>query len=92
MIVGLVVHLGLGLVLAADLALGVGPAGRGEVADWLLVLAYAVLTVVVVRGWLFFSWSVIAGPLVVLALLAWDAVAERPARAPIRRERKEPRR
>ena len=71
-IVAVVVHLVLGVVLVADLGFGVGPAGRGGAAvDWLIALVYAGLTVVVVRSWLFFSWWVIAGPIVVIALLIW---------------------
>jgi hypothetical protein len=72
LIVAVIVHLVLGVVLVADLAFGVGPAGRGgEAGDWLLALVYAALTVVVVRSWLFFSWWVVAGPVVVIALLIW---------------------
>jgi hypothetical protein len=75
LIVAVVVHLALGVVLVADLGLGMGPAAHGGAFDWLLALAYAGLTVVVVRSWLFFSWWVIAGPVATIGLLAWDGRA-----------------
>jgi hypothetical protein len=73
LIVALVGHLLVGLVYVADLGLGMGPAGRsGEAGAWLLALAYAVLTILVVRGW--FSWSpwTLVVPLAALGLLWLD--------------------
>jgi hypothetical protein len=72
LIVAVLVHLVLGVVLVADLGFGPPPSSAdAEVVGWLLALAYAVLTVIVVRGWLFFSWWVAAGPVTMLVLLAW---------------------
>jgi len=73
LIVALVVHVVLGLVLIADLGLGLGPPGRyGTGADWLIALAYGALSVVTIRGFLLFRWTVLAGPVGTLALLAID--------------------
>jgi hypothetical protein len=73
LIVALVVHLAIGVILIADLGLGLGPAGRyGPSADWLIALGYAALSVVTIRGFLLFSWTVLAGPVGTLALLALD--------------------